>query len=258
MNDTTQPLRAYAIGDVHGHLDKLQTVHAFIDEDRKRTGDTACPVVHVGDYCDRGPNTRGVLDFLIAGQTAGAPWVCLLGNHDRMMRLFLQSPSQNDPVLQGGMTWLYPTLGGAETLRSYGVDPYGSEMDIADDARDRVPAAHRDFLQGLRPSYHLGSLFFCHAGVKPGVPLPDQAEDDLVWIREPFLFDERDHGALVIHGHTPVDDATHYGNRVNIDSGAAFGGALSAIVIEGEGVWRLTPSGREPLFPTGSSDGTSA
>jgi serine/threonine protein phosphatase 1 len=112
-----------------------------------------------------------------------------------------------------------------------------------------VPDAHRAFLAGLPTHLHRGEVFFVHAGIRPGVPLAAQVEDDMTWIRGRFLDDLRDHGALIVHGHTPVERATHYGNRLNIDSGAAYGGPLSAVVIEGRKVWELTDSGRVRLPP---------
>lgn len=92
-------------------------------------------------------------------------------------------------------------------------------------------------------------MVFVHAGIRPGVPMTDQQETDLVWIRTGFLDDRRDHGFLVVHGHTALDHATHYGNRVNIDSSAAYGGPLTTVVLEGRDVWRLTDTGRVPLQP---------
>jgi serine/threonine protein phosphatase 1 len=112
-----------------------------------------------------------------------------------------------------------------------------------------VPAHHRSFLEGLPTSYHRGEVLFVHAGIRPGVDLAEQTETDLVWIRKDFLEDPRDHGALVVHGHTALDAPKHYGNRVNIDSGAAYGGLLTTIVLEGRDVWVLGDSGRVPLLP---------
>jgi serine/threonine protein phosphatase 1 len=114
-----------------------------------------------------------------------------------------------------------------------------------------VPDAHVAFLAGLDTVYCTDGVIFVHAGIRPGVALDQQAEQDLVWIREPFLSDTRDHGRLVIHGHTVVEEVTHYGNRINIDTGAGFGGPLAVIVIEGREAWRLSASGREALLPPG-------
>lgn len=239
-------MRIYAIGDIHGQFEKLRHAHALIAADRERVGDGAAPVVHIGDLCDRGPDTKGVLDFLIAGQQAGAPWVVLKGNHDRMFSLFLQDPAQRDPGLRAELDYLHPRIGGLETLASYGVDVSAgrSFADVHEEAREKVPARHRTFLETLPLSHAPGPVFFCHAGIRPGVALDAQTEDDLLWIRDEFLTSKADHGALVVHGHTPVDRVTHYGNRVNIDTGAGYGHDLSAVVIEGRDAWLLTDQGR--------------
>jgi serine/threonine protein phosphatase 1 len=117
------------------------------------------------------------------------------------------------------------------------------------DAVLAVPAAHRDFLAGLPLWHRRGGCLFVHAGVRPGVPLDQQDETDLLWIRAEFLDDPRDHGFLVVHGHTAIQRPTHYGNRLNLDSGAAYGGPLTAVVIEDGAVFHLTPAGRVPLRP---------
>ncbi len=245
-------MRSYAIGDVHGHIEKLQQAHERIEADRKRVGDWQAPVVHIGDFPDRGPNVRAVLDFLIDGIAAQEPWVALKGNHDRMMSLFLQPREQRDP-LRSDLHWLSPVIGGAETLKSYGVDASQSRPtdEIHQDAISAVPDSHISFLSERKTSFRRGDVFFCHAGIRPGIPLENQDEDDLVWIRNDFLDDPRDHGALIVHGHTPVKAVTHHGNRLNIDSGAAYGGPLSAVVIEGRDVWLLTDEGRKPVLPIG-------
>ena len=119
--------------------------------------------------------------------------------------------------------------------------------DMHAEAVAAVPANHRAFLESLPTSHQRGEVIFAHAGIRPGVALADQTEDDLVWIRHEFLDDTRDHGALIVHGHTAIDTPTHYGNRVNIDSSAAYGGPLSAVVIEGRTVHLLTATGRVAL-----------
>lgn len=239
-------MRTYAIGDIHGHLDKLEEVHQWIAEDRRRVGDAAAPVVHIGDLVDRGPDSRGVIEFLMRGMQAGAPWVALKGNHDRMFASFLGDPDSHDRGLREGVHWIQPLLGGDTTLASYGVEGAGVRMlfDLHDDAVAAVPPDHIAFLAGLPTSYRRGPVLFVHAGIRPGISLADQREDDLLWIRRDFLDDTRDHGVLVVHGHTPVDRVTHYGNRLNVDTGAGFGRDLSAVVIEPDGVWRLGRDGR--------------
>jgi len=242
-------MRTYAVGDIHGQLDKLRRAHALIEKDRREQRDEEAPVVHIGDLVDRGPDSRGVLDWLLAGIGKGAPWVALKGNHDRMFACALDDPGYHDPGLRPDLHWTNPRLGGDTTLASYGVtvtDERGLP-DLAEEMRQAVPSAHREFLAALPLHFARGEALFVHAGIRPGVPLADQTEDDLLWIREPFLADRRDHGPLVIHGHTPVEVPIHYGNRVNIDTGAGYGNALSAVVIEDRAAWLLTAYGRMPL-----------
>ncbi len=243
-------MRTYVVGDIHGHLDKLQVVHAFIAKDRARVGDSEAPIVHVGDFVDRGPDTRGVLDFLINGLAQGRPWVCLKGNHDRMMAAYLQPDTQRDP-LREDLHWLSGNIGGRESLISYGVDASFRRplADVHEEACAKVPLSHRQFLEDLPKSLQRGEVFFCHAGIRPGVALDAQTEDDLLWIRQEFHASTADHGALIVHGHTPIKQVTHYGNRLNVDTGAAWGHDLSAVVMEGTEVFRVTASGRAPVLP---------
>jgi serine/threonine protein phosphatase 1 len=242
-------MRSYAIGDIHGHLDQLKRVHGLIAADREAYGDDDAPVVHIGDLVDRGPESRGVIDYLMRGIEEGENWVVLKGNHDRMFAMYMEDPQRQDPVLNPEFSWLHPRLGGAVTLGSYGVDnaadrPLGK---VYADAVACVPAEHRLFLNSLPTSYRRGDVFFAHAGVRPGVPLDAQAEDDLVWIRDPFLSHRFSYGPLIVHGHTALQAANHYGHRLNIDSGAGYGRPLSAVVIEGREASLLLASGRLPL-----------
>lgn len=246
----------YAVGDLHGHLGQLDRVLALIEAD----GGGAEPVIFLGDHVDRGPDARGVLDRLIRGIDAGLPWHPILGNHDRMFLRFLQDGTVHDPRIRSGRSWLHPSMGGGATLASYGLQvPFVAEMDndrgrtartdLHRAARKAVPEAHRLFLDWLPTSHTTPDHIFVHAGICPGVSLVDQAEDDLLWIREPFLSDTRDHGVLVVHGHTPVDHARHYGNRVNLDAGAGYGKPVTTAWIEGCRAWALTDRGRVELTP---------
>lgn len=242
-------MRRYAIGDVHGHLDKLIAAHDLILADRLRVGDDEAPVVHVGDLPDRGPDSAGVIGWLMERQQADPRVVVLKGNHDRMLTLFLRDPTQHDPGLREDLTWLDPRLGGAATLASYGVADADRRAvdDLHAEALRRIPPSHRRYLEALPTSFLHGTALFVHAGVRPGVDLHAQTETDLVWIRQGFLDNIQDHGALVVHGHTAIGRATHYGNRLNIDSSVAYGGPLSAVVIEGCDAWLLTERGRVPV-----------
>ncbi len=245
----------YAIGDIHGHRDKLEQVHALIADDRAREGLADAKVVHVGDLCDRGPDTRGVIDFLMAGQARGEPWLVLKGNHDRMMEMFLEDYPRQDSYLMMGWDWFHEGIGGIETLTSYGIEPGEKEriFEFHARARDAVPEAHRAFVAGLLTSFETDEQIFVHAGIRPGIPLAEQSETDLLWIRHEFHDDKRDHGKLVVHGHTPIKAVIHYGNRVNLDTGAGYGKAVSAVVIEGRDVWLLTDQGRVRIAPTDHS-----
>jgi len=239
----------YAIGDIHGHLGLLKAAHERIAADMALHGPGS--VVHVGDLVDRGPDSRGVVDFLRQGIADGADWVVLKGNHDRLFTRFMADPWDHDPGLRSEYSWLHPKLGGGPTLASYGV-PNASDRPVASvhaEALEKVPADHRRYLEALPTWHRQGEVLFVHAGIRPGVPMEQQTEDDLVWIRGPFLEDRRDHGPLVVHGHTAIDAPEHHGNRVNIDSSAAYGGPLTAIAIEGRDVFVLSETGRVPLLP---------
>lgn len=244
-------MRSYAIGDIHGHLDLLLHAHDLIAEDRRHTGDMEAPVIHLGDYVDRGPDCRGVVDHLARGTARGENWITLKGNHDRMLVRFLRDPFEQEEGLRPELSWLHPRIGGAATLTSYGIRNAADRplAPVHAEAVAAIPDSHRAFLDS-RPTWHQrGEAVFVHAGIRPGIPLAAQTETDLVWIRGGFLDDPRDHGFLVVHGHTALDRPTHYGNRLNIDSSAAYGGPLTAVVIEGRDAWLLTDWGREPLQP---------
>jgi serine/threonine protein phosphatase 1 len=240
-------MRTYAIGDIHGHLDQLRRVHDWILHDQATHG--PAPVVHIGDLVDRGPDSQGVVEFLRSGIASGQDWIVVKGNHDRMFTNYLRDLTYHDPRLRAEMSYLHPRIGGAETLASYGVkNPADRPLaPVHAEAVAAVPSNHRAFLESRPTSYQRGDVIFVHAGLRPGIALQDQAEDDLVWIRHEFLDDPRDHGALIVHGHTAIDTPTHYGNRVNIDSSAAYGGPLSAVVFEGRSAHLLTATGRVDL-----------
>ena len=242
----------YAIGDIHGRLDELERALEKIAGD----GGPNAQIVFLGDYTDRGPDSCRVLDRLIDGQEEGRPWTFLKGNHDRMFAWFMQSPPRRDPYMMISLYWLHERLGGDKTLASYGVEihPERREKDVHADALAVVPPRHIAFLNGLTLSYQTPLVFFAHAGIRPGVPLPLQQEEDLLWIRQEFHKSSVAHPKLIVHGHTPVAQATHYGNRVNLDSGAGYGHPLSTAVIEGDQVWLLTDDGRQPLLAPVEND----
>ncbi|WP_298859055.1 metallophosphoesterase family protein [uncultured Sulfitobacter sp.] len=246
----TKPI--YAVGDIHGqHTELLRVLH-LIEAD----GGPEAEIVFIGDYTDRGPASSDVLDTLIDGLEAGKSWHCLKGNHDRMFSWFMRDYPLHDAYLPVYLYWLHERLGGDTTLASYGIKMTQTDRqtDVHGLAKKAVPQRHVDFLDSLALSFENDDLFFAHAGIQSGVPLDQQSEHDLLWIRKEFHVDTRDHGKLIVHGHTPVDTATHYGNRVNIDAGAGYGRPLAAVVFEGRKCWSLTDQGRIQLHPT---DGTS-
>ncbi|OUS38087.1 serine/threonine protein phosphatase [Rhodobacterales bacterium 56_14_T64] len=237
----------YAIGDIHGQREMLVAALQRIEAD----GGPDARIVFLGDYTDRGPDSRGVIDLLQKGQAEGRNWVTLLGNHDRMFSMFLEDYPRTDSQLLVGYDWLHPRIGGVETLASYGVEIVDGDRtnEVHSRACAAVPQPHLDFLATL-PSHHQeGELLFVHAGIRPDVALAEQSEDDKVWIRREFLNHSNPHPWLVVHGHTQVPAPEHHGNRVNLDSGAGYGRPLTAAVFEGRSAWVLNDAGRVALLP---------
>lgn len=218
--------RLYAIGDVHGRLDLLERAIHAIDRDVAERGGTALTVT-LGDYIDRGPQSRGVIERLAANPFP-TPYVALKGNHEALLEAFLADPAV-------GSQWR--RLGGLETIASFGV-PVQQLMlgrdykEAAVRLREALTPQHREFLASLKTSIVAGRYFMCHAGVRPGVPLERQREDDLLWIRDEFLNSTADFGKIVVHGHTPVAEPEVRPNRINIDTGAFMTGRLTCVVLE--------------------------
>lgn len=242
-------MRTYAIGDIHGQLEGLKAAHAQIAADRARTGDTDSPVIHLGDYLDRGPDSAGVVQFILDGIAAGEPWQAILGNHDLFLLNFLDHETIHSKHIPPELTWLNPRLGGNVALASYGVTAVDGEPlgPILEETRAKVPADHINFFRDLPLYIERGGMVFVHAGIRPGVPLTEQTMDDLLEIRPGFLDDGTDHGALIVHGHTAVVEATHYGNRVDLDTGAGYGAPITVAVFEDGECEILTDTGRKPI-----------
>jgi serine/threonine protein phosphatase 1 len=175
----------------------------------------------------------------------------LKGNHDRMFARFLASGQAADPRILSGRTWLDPRLGGPATLASYGIAGVSdmSPKDLLEAARTAVPSDHLSFLEQLPTHLERGELLFVHAGISPGTALADQIEDDLIWIRDPFLSYRKPHPWLVVHGHTALDMPFHFGNRVDLDGGAGYGRQIHPAVFQGRDCWILTEGGRIQLVP---------
>jgi serine/threonine protein phosphatase 1 len=202
----------YAIGDVHGCLDKLQRLIARCEQ---HADGRPMTFVLLGDYIDRGPQSAGVVGFLLDLQARlGDRVIALKGNHEAMML----------GVIDGsGPARVWFAQGGAATIESYGVTRL-----------NELPPRHVEWLQALRLNYDDGRRFFVHAGVAPETPLAAQNAVDMLWIREPFLSDGRDYGRLIVHGHTPQASGVpdQRSNRLNLDTGAVFGGPLTAAVFD--------------------------
>ena len=251
----TDGRRIYAIGDIHGMLDTLREVHEWIARDRAEHPWRDSTIVHLGDYTDRGPDSRGVLDWLIA--TDGPDRVNLMGNHDRMFASYAARPGWQDPRLyrHKGYHYLHPVIGGAATLASYGIEmpaeplPLERAADFHDHAAAAIPQAHVDFIHGLALSHRIGDYLFVHAGIDPDRALDDQHVEDLLWRREGWLDWSGTLPVTVVHGHTVVQHPEHHGYRIGIDTGAVFGGSLTCLVLDGPEVGVLTGHNVRPLIP---------
>ena len=223
----------YAIGDIHGRSDCLERVHRMIDRDIAERGSRELAVeIYVGDYVDRGPDAKGVIDRLIA-RSAATSVIALRGNHEILMESFLRGLTPFEA---------WRPLGGLETILSYGVDArklLATGGVNPQHVADKIPAVHLRFLSTLKDRYAIGRYAFVHAGLRPGVPFERQTIDDLAWIRDDFLNCSDDFGFVVVHGHTPAPNVEFFRNRINIDTGAYVTNRLSVLRIDGQGVTPL-------------------
>jgi serine/threonine protein phosphatase 1 len=220
---TPPETRIYAIGDIHGRSDLLHETIEHIDDDIRRRPIAHAVEIYLGDYVDRGPDSKGVIDQL-AARLVQSNAVCLRGNHEELMERFLRNP-QTLPA------WL--KLGGMQTLASYGVDPrHDASHELHRRFSKAFPRAHQLFLKCLQPWIACGDYLFVHAGIRPAIPFERQKLADLLWIREDFLTSKRDHGKFIVHGHTPVPHPEVHTNRLNIDTGAWRTGTLTCTVLE--------------------------
>lgn len=227
--------RAYAIGDIHGRLDLLEQMLAKIHAELQRRPARKTLLVFVGDLIDRGPSSAQVIERLRTYRREGIQPVFLLGNHEEVLLRILRG---DDSLIA---SWL--EFGGLQCLQSYGVDATRlsgrSDDELVEIIRGVVPASHVKFLDSFIDSCRFGDYLFVHAGIRPGVELEQQRQADLRWIREPFLFDDTDHGFVVVHGHTISSEVEERPNRIGIDTGAYRTGVLTAVAIEGSERWLI-------------------
>jgi serine/threonine protein phosphatase 1 len=220
--------RVYSIGDIHGRADLLQQLHGMIEADAadhegRRT------LVYLGDFIDRGMHSREVIDELLDAPLAGFETVYLLGNHEQTLLDFLDHPK----AAAGWLAW-----GGRETLASYGVNLQPHIRPDPEQLRDELqlllPESHLAFYQRMRLLHRAGDYLFVHAGIRPGKPLQEQSNEDLLWIRDDFTESQIQHEHVVVHGHTISDEVVFHPNRIGIDTGAYATGVLTCLVLEGE------------------------
>lgn len=228
--------RVYAVGDIHGRLDLLDRLLDAIDAYEVARPGVESQMIFLGDYIDRGPDSRGVIERLLTGLPHGIAPHFLRGNHEAIMLSCLKGPK---------MFVNWAANGGLTTLRSYGVQATlaSNGPDLIRQLRDNLPESHLEFLRGLKTTIEIGDYFFVHAGVRPGVPLHSQAAEDCLFIREKFLKHRGSFGKVVVHGHTPVAEPEVLSNRIGIDTGGFYTGRLTALRLEGKNREFVTAQG---------------
>jgi len=233
--------RAYAVGDVHGRADLLdQLLEKIHDELRHRPAKKVL-LVFVGDLIDRGPNSAQVVERLRTYRHPGVRTVFILGNHEEVLLRILGGDAE--------LIAKWRMFGGSECLDSYGVDSAKlgtlSPEHALEVIREAIPKDHVDFLETFDDSCRFGDYLFVHAGIRPGVEIDQQRQSDLRWIREAFLFDDTDHGFVVVHGHTIRPEVEVRANRIGIDTGAYRSGVLTAFAIDGSDSWFIDTRAEE-------------
>lgn len=227
LSFSTLPSLIYAIGDVHGRLDLLLKLEAQITADVTKQKQPAL-IIMLGDYIDRGPDSCAVLDHLLAPPPDNIKRICLRGNHEEGMLAFLDEPSAKAGWLE---------MGGRETLFSYGfdIDDFNSSRRerrmLQYKVDSHVPEEHREFLHKLPACAIFSDFVFVHAGLRPGVPMSAQTDEDMLWIRKAFLDQSEDFGFTVVHGHTPLDKPFASSYRICVDTGAYISDHLTAAKI---------------------------
>ncbi|WP_417797935.1 metallophosphoesterase family protein [Terasakiella pusilla] len=224
----------YAIGDIHGRADLLDRLLRLIFEDiHNRTNKVKVSFVFLGDYVDRGLQSKEVIETLCKIQSTGINCIFLIGNHEEVLLDFLDDPIKH-------INWLQ--YGGTETLLSYQVPLRPGNLskqeliEAAQTFRDHLPEKHLNFLKSLENSYSDGDYFFVHAGISPTVSLEKQKVQDLRWIRDSFVQYTKPFEKVIVHGHTIGQDVLLLPNRIALDTGAYYSGKLSCVALEGNTV----------------------
>lgn len=228
--------RVYAIGDIHGRLDLLDTLLGSLAADHEARGRADLSIVFLGDLVDRGPDSCGVVERLIAFSSGPTECRFLMGNHEEV---FLRALTGDIRALK-----FLLRIGGRATILSYGIDEDEYQSldfeQLSAVLRDRVPARHIAFLNGFEAFVEIGDYLFVHAGIRPGVDLEAQKSSDLRWIREDFLDHRDSFGKMIVHGHSITEEVDLRANRIGIDTGAYQSGRLTAIGLEGAERWFLS------------------
>jgi serine/threonine protein phosphatase 1 len=232
--------RIYAIGDIHGRNDLLVDLLARIDADDAARGAVNTQLILLGDLVDRGPDSAGVIETCMALKAARGDGVRLLmGNHEE---IFIEACRTLEPKLLR----FFLKIGGDATLLSYPITRAAYQDLTLEQLSDRlptlVPEAHLAFLESFEDQIVVGDYLFVHAGIRPGVPLGEQKQSDLRWIREEFFGHKGDLEKVVVYGHTIYDGVEEHGSRIGIDTGAYATGQLTAIGLQGGERWYLQTS----------------
>lgn len=221
--------RAYAVGDVHGRLDLLDQLLGQIEQDVERRPARRNLLVMLGDLIDRGPDSNGVVERMRTYRHDSIKPYFLAGNHEEVLLRLLAG--------ERGLLADWLKYGGTECMASYGVDGDSlrncSEREALEKIKAAIPLDHQQFIASFHDTLRFGDYLFVHAGIRPDVDLCLQSQSDLRWIRQPFLDDERDHGFVVVHGHTISDEVVSRANRIGIDTGAYRSGVLTSVILEG-------------------------
>jgi len=223
------PSAIYAIGDVHGCLAELTALERKIVEDASEVSGEKW-IVLLGDYVDRGANSAGVLEHLLSPPPVGFTRFCLAGNHEAMMLDFVDAPGAASPWLK---------VGGLETLASYGIHAplafWNNKRAAKALLNSSIPAEHLALLRKMPLYLSLPGTVLVHAGIRRGIALDDQVEDDLLWIREQFFSVENATDLRVVHGHTPSPEPVVTPSKIGVDTGAFVTGILTAVKLTPEG-----------------------